>query len=137
MKYIMLLVGVILLACGGYLTYQAYLEYTDPKAVYGKWEETQVMYDRKVVINFTKQGVYQNGHLLTTRFKFDGDSITFKTGKGTVIYEISGTADTPVLKRVQPASPNQILIRQGMQEPEIEGSKKKLVIRPNNFSSSE
>ncbi|MEI8633304.1 DUF2850 domain-containing protein [Vibrio sp. PP-XX7] len=99
----------------GILIYKGYQEYVNPKQIYGNWFEIKVMPDRREVIKFTDKGVYRNSHLVTTKFKYDGKTIRFKAGgEMETIYQLSGTVNSPQLKRIQPDKPVQTLIKKGM-----------------------
>ncbi|QMV16984.1 DUF2850 domain-containing protein [Vibrio spartinae] len=113
MKSLLAVLGLLLIGCSAVLIYMSYQDYTSPKKVYGAWLETQVMHDRREVITFNKRGVYRNSHLITTKFDFDGKLVQFKSGGQEHIYQISGTAASPQLKRIEPSQPVQVLIKKG------------------------
>ncbi|SHE35306.1 DUF2850 domain-containing protein [Vibrio gazogenes] len=113
MKSLLAVLGLLLIGCSAVLIYMSYQDYTSPKKVYGVWLETQVMHDRREVITFNKRGVYRNSHLITTKFDFNGKQVQFKSGGQEHIYQISGTASSPQLKRIEPSQPVQVLIKKG------------------------
>ncbi|RQW64897.1 DUF2850 domain-containing protein [Vibrio viridaestus] len=98
------------------LLFFSYRSYVDPKHVYGVWVELNVMESRRDVFRFDELGVYRNDHLITTNFDYNGTKISFETGDGDYLYRISGTKNIPQLKRIEPQSPPQTLVRQEDEE---------------------
>lgn len=87
------------------------MSYTNPKNVYGTWVELNVLESIQEVIVLNEDGVYRNDHLVTTRFDYDGESVKFVTGNGDTVYRVTGTPKLPELKRIEPETPQQILVR--------------------------
>ncbi|ENM5762214.1 DUF2850 domain-containing protein [Vibrio mimicus] len=97
------------------LLYVSYQDYVNPKHVYGSWVEIGAPSYQTEVLRFNDQGVFRNERLISTTFEFDGAAITIRTGNGTFVYELSGTFNSPQLKRIQPNSPIQRFIREGFE----------------------
>lgn len=97
------------------LLYVSYQDYVNPKHVFGSWIEIGAPNYQTEVLRFNEQGVYRNDRLISTNFEFDGTAITIRTGNGTFVYELSGTFNSPQLKRTQPTNPVQRFIRQGFE----------------------
>ena len=57
-----------------------------------------------------------NHRLIATSFDFDGKIVTISTGSGTTVYTISGTYDSPRLKRLEPSVPSQQFIKEGYED---------------------
>lgn len=112
MKIIILVLGLLISFLAGYGIFSSYNASVDPKNIYGNWVELHVLDSRQVIINFNEQGVYRNSHLISTSFIYNGRIIQFSTGDGETTYRITGTQNTPQLKRVQPETPPQILVRE-------------------------
>ncbi|SHO57002.1 DUF2850 domain-containing protein [Vibrio quintilis] len=137
MKSLLALLGVLLLVLSGFLIYKGYEDYTNPKLVYGNWLEIKVLGDRRDVIRFDKQGVYRNNHLITTKFEYDGKTIRFKTGGSETIYQLSGTENSPQLKRVEPSRPIQTLIKEGYEHTLNKPSALRMVPRRTPFGAGD
>lgn len=112
MKIIFLVLGLLTSLLAGYVIFFNYNASIDPKNIYGNWVELHVLDTRQVTIEFSKQGVSKNSHLVSTDFSYNGRRIEFVTGEGETIYRITGTQKTPQLKRIQPEKPPQILVRE-------------------------
>ncbi|EJK2991739.1 DUF2850 domain-containing protein [Vibrio cholerae] len=97
------------------LLYVSYQDYVNPKHVFGSWIEIGAPNYQTEVLRFNEQGVYRNDRLISTNFEFDGTAITIRTGSGIFVYELSGTFNSPQLKRTQPINPVQRFIRQGFE----------------------
>ncbi len=95
------------------LIYVSYQDYVHPRHVYGSWIEIGApSYDTdKLTLN--EQGVFRNARLISTSFDFDGKEIFIETGQGVTIYRLAGTPNSPQLRRVQPNSPTQRMIKEG------------------------
>jgi len=128
LKNIVFIISALILGLLGTLIFLSYQNYVNPKHIYGTWVEFNVLASRQDILVFGDNGVSRNDHLITTRFKYDGKTITFTTGEGKTVYRIAGTKNIPQLKRMQPKSPPQILIRQE-DEKKIE-SEKATTLRP-------
>ncbi|YCA18026.1 DUF2850 domain-containing protein [Vibrio sp. AK197] len=98
------------------LIYFSYKDYVQPDNVYGTWIEIGAPPYNTEKLKFNEHGVYRNGRLIATKFKFDGSTIEVKTGRGRSVYEISGTHDSPQLRRLIPNSPTQRLIKSGYED---------------------
>lgn len=98
------------------LIYFSYKDYVQPDNVYGTWIEIGAPPYNAEKLKFNEHGVYRNGRLIATKFKFDGSTIEVKTGRGRSVYEISGTHDSPQLRRLIPNSPTQRLIKSGYED---------------------
>ncbi|MGL4828338.1 MAG: DUF2850 domain-containing protein [Vibrio sp.] len=97
------------------LLYLSYQDYVNPKQVFGAWVEIGAPSYQTEVLRFNEQGVFRNDRLISTNYEFNGVEITIRTGSGTFIYELSGTFNSPQLKRIQPSSPTQRFIREGFE----------------------
>ncbi|NVD08499.1 DUF2850 domain-containing protein [Vibrio sp. JPW-9-11-11] len=107
----------ILLAVGfASLLYFSYQDYVHPKHVYGRWIEVGAPPYQTEVLELNAQGVFRNERLIATQFEFDGKQVFIKTGKGTSIYQIAGTFDSPQLRRLQPNSPTQRFVKEGFEQ---------------------
>lgn len=95
------------------LIYFSYQDYVHPKHVYGSWIEIGTPNHLTEVLTFNEQGVFRNERLISTQFAFDGRSIEVTTGGGVAIYQLSGTQQSPQLRRVEPLIPHQRFIREG------------------------
>ncbi|MGF1695542.1 DUF2850 domain-containing protein [Vibrio kyushuensis] len=97
----------------GSLTYFSYQEYVNPEHVYGSWIEIgSPKYDTDI-LTLSADGVFRNKRLITTTFNFDGKEINLNTGQGEFIYQLSGTPNSPQIKRVHPSGPIKRFIKQG------------------------
>ncbi len=110
MKIIFLVLGLFISLSVAYGIFFSYNTSTDPEKIYGNWVELNVLGTRQVIINFDKQGVYRNSHLIATRFSYNGRTVQFKTGNGETVYRITGTHKIPQLKRIKPETPPQTLV---------------------------
>lgn len=108
--------GVSVLAIGfSILIYFSYMNYIDPKHVYGSWVEIGApSYDTDILL-LGESGVYRNSRLVTTEFDFNGKEITIKTGSGRSVYLLTGKRDSPQLKRIEPMIPSKRLIKKGFE----------------------
>lgn len=107
----------VLLAIGfGSLLYFSYQDYIHPKHVYGRWIEVGAPPYQTEVLELNANGVFRNERLVATHFEFDGKQVFIETGRGTSIYQIAGTFDSPQLRRLQPNSPTQRFIKEGFEE---------------------
>ncbi|WP_070969767.1 DUF2850 domain-containing protein [Vibrio sonorensis] len=113
-----------LLAVGfSLLLYFSYQDYVHPRHVYGKWIEIGTPKYNTEVLTLNANGVWRNGRFVTTQFDFNGQEITIQTGNGIAIYQLSGTFESPQLKRVNPKMPLQRFIKQGYEHTvDMEGS---------------
>lgn len=91
----------------------SYRDYINPKHVHGSWIEIGTPSHLTEVLTFNEQGVFRDHRLIATQFEFDGKSISVTTGSGLTVYQLSGTVDSPQLRRVQPLLPHQRFIRAG------------------------
>ncbi len=85
----------------------------DQKQVYGEWIEVGVPPYQTDHLILSANGVYRNHRLVSTQFRFDGNKIAITTGNGTTIYRLIGGEEVPQLKRLQPESPVQVLVKKG------------------------
>ncbi|WP_243641849.1 DUF2850 domain-containing protein [Vibrio sinensis] len=97
------------------LLYFSYQDYVHPRNIYGDWIEIGSPPYKTDTLTLNGQGVLKNGRLVATQFKFDGKRVLIETGRGTTIYQISGTISSPQLKRIQPLTPSQRLIKKGFE----------------------
>lgn len=91
----------------------SYQEYTSPKNVYGSWIEIGTPSYSTEVLTLNTNGVFRNNRLVSTQFEYDGEQIVINTGIGVTIYQLTGTTNSPQLKRIKPAMPLQRFIKQG------------------------
>lgn len=98
------------------ILYFSYKDYVRPSNVYGTWIEIGAPPYNTERLKFSEHGVYRNGRLIATHFEFDGSTIEVKTGRGVSIYEISGTHESPQLRRLVPNSPTQRLVKSGYED---------------------
>lgn len=96
------------------LLYVSYQDYVNPKHVFGSWIEIGAPNYQTEVLRFNEQGVYRNDRLISTNFEFDGAAITIRTGNGIFVYELSGTFNSPQLKRTQPINLCSVLFAKGL-----------------------
>jgi len=106
--------GTAALACGA-LIYFGYQSYTNPSQVYGSWIEINAPEYQTDILTLNARGVFRNNRLISTSFNYDGKNIEIETGKGTTIYALAGTQNSPQLKQIQPGSPIQRFIKQGFE----------------------
>lgn len=107
--------GVTALLCGA-LVFFGYQSYTSPEQVYGSWIEINAPGYRTEVLTLNDQGVFRNNRLISTSFQYDGKRIHIKTGKGSTVYALAGTQNSPQLKRIEPATPIQRFIKKGFED---------------------
>ncbi|MBU2899197.1 DUF2850 domain-containing protein [Vibrio hepatarius] len=98
------------------ILYFSYKDYIHPKNVYGRWIEIGTPEYDTEILTFSKRGVFRNERLITTDFEFDGTLITVTTGSGKSVYQVSGTFESPQLKRLTPSHPNQRFIKAGFED---------------------
>lgn len=98
------------------ILYFSYKDYVRPSNVYGTWIEIGAPPYNTERLTLNEHGVYRNGRLIATHFEFDGSTIEVKTGRGISVYEISGTYESPQLRRLTPNSPTQRLIKSGYED---------------------
>jgi hypothetical protein len=134
LKIVLSIVGVLLLLSGGFFIYQGYLAYVNPEKIYGTWVEVKVMDDRRDELRFSATGVYLNDHLISTRFRFNGKKVQFRTGARVTVYRLTGTPKLPKMKRIEPAKPLQVLVRKGY-EHLVEDDDDTVRIKPGYFLS--
>lgn len=91
----------------------SYRDYINPKNVHGSWIEIGAPSHLTEVLTFNEQGVFRDHRLIATQFEFDGKTIAIRTGTGETLYQLSGTTDSPQLRRVEPPLPHQRFIRAG------------------------
>jgi len=107
---------VALIVAFSAILYFSYKDYIHPKHVYGRWIEIgSPEYDTEI-LTFSERGVFRNERLITTNFEFDGTLITVTTGSGKSIYQVSGTFESPQLKRLNPSNPTQRFIKAGFED---------------------
>lgn len=94
----------------------SYRDFVDPKHVYGSWIEIGTPEYQTEVLTLNEQGVFRNGRMVSTRFKFDGKRIEIKTGRGVSIYQLAGTTSSPQLKRLDPSLPIQRFVKEGYED---------------------
>ncbi|MDN3612462.1 DUF2850 domain-containing protein [Vibrio ostreicida] len=116
LKLIFSTLFVVLAIAFSSLLYISYEDYVNPNNVYGRWLEIGTPGYNTEVMAFNEIGVFRNGRLIATTFTFDGQEITVTTGNGNYIYAISGTFDSPQLRRLQPNSPTQRFIKEGYEK---------------------
>ncbi|WP_235431362.1 MULTISPECIES: DUF2850 domain-containing protein [Vibrio] len=98
-------VWVLLALCFSSLIYLSYQDYVHPRNVYGKWIEVDAPDYNTDVLFLNERGVYRNERLISTRFLFDGTTVTIKTGQGNYVYQVAGSDNKPLLKRLEPSIP--------------------------------
>ena len=57
-----------------------------------------------------------NHRFISTSFDFDGKIVTINTGSGPTVYTITGTYDSPRLKRLVPTTPSQQFVKEGYED---------------------
>lgn len=97
----------------GALLYCSYQDYVHPKHVYGTWIEVGAPPYQTEILTLNDHGVLRNDKLISTTFDFDGQRVTIHTGSGDSVYQMSGTFQSPQLKRLVPNSPTQRFIKKG------------------------
>ncbi len=97
------------------LLYFSYQDYVNPEHVYSRWIEIGSPKYNTEVLTLNDKGVFRNGRLIATSFEYDGEKIYITTGDGTSIYQVTGTFDSPQLKRIQPNSPSQQFVKEGFE----------------------
>lgn len=95
--------------------YYSYLDYIDPYNVHGRWIEIGTANYNQDTLELNSTGVFRNQRLIATQFEFDGSKIFVSTGAGVSIYQLTGTFNSPQLRRLQPNSPTQRFIKQGFE----------------------
>ncbi len=119
MRIIQMLFGLAFVALAisfSLILYFSYKNYVRPDNVYGTWLEIGAPPYNTETLKFSEHGVYRNGRLIATKFAFNGSKIEVQTGDGLSVYEMSGTADSPQLRRLEPSSPTQRLIKSGYED---------------------
>ncbi len=113
--YGLLLVGFMITVTAGYFAYQAHQKSVSPSNVHGTWIEIGAPPYNTDILTLSDKGVMMNHRLITTSFDFDGKIVTINTGSGPRVYTISGTYDSPRLKRLEPSTPAQQFIKEGFE----------------------
>ncbi|WP_299691618.1 DUF2850 domain-containing protein [uncultured Vibrio sp.] len=116
MLYIFFVAGFMIALTAGYFAYQAHQQSVSPSNVYGTWIEIGAPPYQSDILTLSENGVMMNHRFISTSFDFDGKIVTINTGSGATVYTISGTYDSPRLKRLVPSSPSQQLIKEGYEE---------------------
>ncbi|MGR5000409.1 DUF2850 domain-containing protein [Vibrio celticus] len=114
--YGFLLAGFMVALTAGYFAYQAHQQSVSPNNVYGTWIEIAAPPYNTDILTLSENGVMMNHRLITTSFDFNGKIVTINTGSGTTVYTISGTYDSPRLKRLEPSVPSQQFIKEGYED---------------------
>ncbi|MEF1309961.1 DUF2850 domain-containing protein [Vibrio mytili] len=121
LKIIFAFVGASLLAFTSYQLHLSYQASISPTNIYGEWIEIGATPYQTERLNFTSEGVYRNHRLVSTKFDFDGQTITLNTGLGKTVYQLSGSHLSPQIRRIEPLFPDQRFIRKGF-EHTVQGS---------------
>ncbi|MCF7505989.1 MULTISPECIES: DUF2850 domain-containing protein [Vibrio] len=114
--YSFLLAGFMIALTAGYFAYQAHQQSVSPNNVHGTWIEIGAPPYKTDILTLSDNGVMMNHRFISTSFDFDGKVVTVNTGSGPTIYTISGTYDSPRLKRLFPSTPSQQFIKEGYEE---------------------
>ncbi|GMM87781.1 hypothetical protein MTsN2n6_07550 [Vibrio fortis] len=117
--YLLLLAGLIAAVFASYTAYQTHQKFIDPSNVYGTWIEVGAPPYDTDILSLSEQGVVMNHRLISTNFKFNGKTITINTGSGETVYAISGTFNSPQLKRLVPEIPTQQFVKEGYEHTAI------------------
>ncbi|MDN3702653.1 DUF2850 domain-containing protein [Vibrio artabrorum] len=112
-RYLLSLMVIIIALSVGYVTYQAQQQSDSKSNVHGTWIEIGSPPYKTDTLTLSDNGVLMNHRLISTSFDFDGKLITINTGSGTTVYTISGSADSPRLKRLIPSVPAQQFVKEG------------------------
>lgn len=96
--------------------YFSYQDHINPKHVYGQWIEVGTANYNQDTLELNASGVFRNQRLIATQFEFDGSKVFISTGAGISIYKITGTYQSPQLRRLQPNSPTQRFIKKGFEQ---------------------
>ena len=116
LHYNFLLVGFMIALTAIYFANQAHQQSVSKSNVYGTWIEVAAPPYNTDTLTLSDNGVIMNHRLIATSFDFDGKIVTISTGSGTTVYTISGTYDSPRLKRLEPSVPSQQFIKEGYED---------------------
>ena len=116
LRYLFLLVAAIIALTAGYLAYQTHQQSVSPSNVHGTWIEIGAPPYKTDILTLSDNGVMMNHRFISTSFDFDGKVVTINTGSGATVYTISGTYDSPRLKRLVPSVPSQQFIKEGYED---------------------
>ncbi|MBY7729188.1 DUF2850 domain-containing protein [Vibrio bathopelagicus] len=116
LRYLFLLVAAIIALTAGYLAYQTHQQSVSPSNVHGTWIEIGAPPYKTDILTLSDNGVMMNHRFISTSFDFDGKVVTINTGSGETVYTISGTYDSPRLKRLVPSVPSQQFIKEGYED---------------------
>ncbi|MEZ9287947.1 DUF2850 domain-containing protein [Vibrio lentus] len=116
LHYLFLLVAAIIALTAGYFAYQTHQQSVSPSNVYGTWIEIGAPPYKTDILTLSDNGVMMNHRFISTSFDFDGKVVTINTGSGSTVYTISGTYDSPRLKRLVPSVPSQQFIKEGYED---------------------
>ncbi|MEZ8720236.1 DUF2850 domain-containing protein [Vibrio pomeroyi] len=114
--YGFLLAGFMIALTAGYFAYQAHQQSVSPSNVHGTWIEIGAPPYKTDILTLSDNGVMMNHRFISTSFDFDGKVVTINTGSGPRVYTISGTYDSPRLKRLVPSTPSQQFIKEGYED---------------------
>ncbi|WKY59957.1 DUF2850 domain-containing protein [Vibrio sp. SNU_ST1] len=114
--YAFLIAGFMIFLTVGYFGYQAYQKSVSPSNVHGTWIEIGAPPYKTDILTLSDDGVMMNYRFISTSFDFDGKDVTINTGSGPTIYTISGTYDSPRLKRLVPNTPSKQFIKEGYED---------------------
>ena len=114
--YGFLLAGFMVALTAGYFAYQAHQQSVSPSNVHGTWIEIGAPPYKTDILTLSDNGVMMNHRFISTSFDFDGKIVTINTGSGPTVYTISGTYDSPRLKRLVPSTPSQQFIKEGYED---------------------
>ncbi|UPR36480.1 DUF2850 domain-containing protein [Vibrio cyclitrophicus] len=114
--YGFLLAGFMIALTAGYFAYQAHQQSVSPSNVHGTWIEIGAPPYKTDILTLSDNGVMMNHRFISTSFDFDGKVVTINTGSGPTVYTISGTYDSPRLKRLVPSIPSQQFIKEGYED---------------------
>nr|WP_039948594.1 DUF2850 domain-containing protein [Vibrio ichthyoenteri] len=107
--------GFIFLSAFIVAIYFSYQDYINPKHVHGRWIEIGTANYNQDTLDLNSNRVFRNQRLITTQFEFDGNQVVITTGAGASIYQLTGTFNSPQLRRLQPNSPTQRFIKEGFE----------------------
>ena len=116
LRYLFLLVAAIIALTAGYFAYQTHQQSVSPSNVHGTWIEIGAPPYKTDILTLSDNGVMMNHRFISTSFDFDGKVVTINTGSGATVYTISGTYDSPRLKRLVPSVPSQQFIKEGYED---------------------
>lgn len=116
LRYLFLLIAAIIALTAGYLAYQTHQQSVSPSNVHGTWIEIGAPPYKTDILTLSDNGVMMNHRFISTSFDFDGKVVTINTGSGETVYTISGTYDSPRLKRLVPSVPSQQFIKEGYED---------------------